>query len=184
MKSAIFLDRDDTIIKNVPYNGDPSKVELMPTAPEALKLMKELGYALFILSNQSGVGRGYITREQVKLVNQEMLRQLKEKDVTSPFTKIYNAYACPETGTNKELSYRKPLPAYVNQARDAYQLDLSRSYFIGDRVADVMCGKNAGCSSILVLTGSYKDEKDEALENADYAAKTLLEAAQWIQKVN
>ena len=172
---AIFFDRDDTIIRNVPYLGDPRLVELLPGATETLKKLQAAGYLLFIISNQSGVGRGLITRDQVDQVNREMIRQLGEPF----FTSIYNSYASPE---DPYCDDRKPSPLLVFQARDEHKLDLKNSFFVGDKLIDVQCAHNAGCHSVLVLTGTHdlREEREQAAQEAEFAAKTLLEATAWI----
>jgi D-glycero-D-manno-heptose 1,7-bisphosphate phosphatase len=173
MKPAIFLDRDDTIIKNVPYLGDPSQVRILPGVPEALDHWEKAGFSLFIISNQSGVGRGLITKEQVLAVNDEMNRQLGKNF----FAAIYNCYAAPEDPWSAEE--RKPSPGLVRKAILDHDLDLTRSFMVGDRLSDVQCGKNAGCRSVLVLTGDPGKEQDEAKRVADFIADGLLQAAEW-----
>ncbi|HPG40956.1 MAG TPA: HAD family hydrolase [bacterium] len=144
MNKAIFLDRDNTIIKDVPYNGDPAKVELVPGVTEALTILQKNGYLLIIISNQSGVGRGMITKEQVRLVNDEMIRKLGK----NYFTDIFICCDDPERPVE---NCRKPSPEMIFRARDKYDIDLSRSFFIGDKEEDVQAGHNAGCTSIRFL---------------------------------
>jgi D-glycero-D-manno-heptose 1,7-bisphosphate phosphatase len=172
-KRAVFFDRDDTLIKNVPYLGDPAQVRLMPHAKESLDQLQKEGYLLFIVSNQSGVGRGYITREQVHAVNQEMLRQLG----APYFQEIYSAFSAPGDAIDDG---RKPNPKLVLDAASRYEIDLAQSYFVGDRLADVRCAKNAGCQSILLMTGDYHEEKSDASSEANHVAHSLDEATRWI----
>lgn len=170
---AVFFDRDDTLIKNVPYLGDPSLVSLMPHARESLEILQKNGFKLFVVSNQSGVGRGYITQEQVHAVNQEMIRQLGE----SYFTAIYSAFSAPGSLLDDG---RKPNPKLVLEAAEEYKLNLAESYFIGDRLSDMQCARNAGCQAILLLTGDYQDEKSEAGNQAHFIAHSLEMATDWI----
>lgn len=170
--SAIFFDRDDTLIINVPYNGDPKKVSLMPNVPEALALLHHEGIPLFIASNQSGVGRGYITREDVAQVNQEMFRQLRQ----NYFTEVLNCYA---TDTADDPC-RKPAPGMLQDAAVRHGLDLKKCFMVGDRLTDIQCGRNAGCKTVLVLGGSYVAESVEAKKIANHTASDLLAAAKWI----
>lgn len=172
-KKAVFFDRDNTIIKNIPYLGDPTKVELLPYAKQALNLLKRHGYELFIISNQSGVGRGLITKDQVHAVNKEMERQLGD----SFFSGIYCCYDTPE---NPVENFRKPSPLILQQASEEHGLDLQKSFFVGDKYIDVLTGKNAGCQSVLVLIGYEEEGQAEATKSADFVAKNLLEAAKWI----
>ncbi|NJK90580.1 MAG: HAD family hydrolase [Blastochloris sp.] len=173
MKRAVFLDRDDTIIRNVPYLGDPARVELMPGAREGLILLREAGWPLYIVSNQSGVGRGLITKQQVRAVNEAM----EEKLGGGYFADYYLCYAAPDDPYGAEE--RKPSPAMLQQAAQEHDLDLRGSVMIGDRGSDVMCGKNAGCVSILVLGHSGGDDVEEARKEADFVARDLQEAAMW-----
>lgn len=172
-KPAVFFDRDDTLMRNVPYLGDPSKVQLFPGVSDALDKLDHAGFALVIVSNQSGVGRGLITIEQVALVTEEMQRQLGD----SYFTGIYNCYAAPgQPGDD----IRKPSPALLQQAALAHDLDLKKSFMVGDRLSDILCGKNAGCKSVLVLTGPSSPEREVARDEADFVASDLIEASEWI----
>ncbi len=170
---AVFFDRDDTLIKNVPYLGDPSLVSLMPFAQESLERLQKNGFKLFIVSNQSGVGRGYITQEQVHAVNKEMLKQLG----ANFFTEIYSAFSAPGSLLDDG---RKPNPKLVLEAANRYEIDLKKSYFIGDRLSDIQCAHNAGCHAVLLLTGDYHEEKAAASDLAQFIAHSLEEATQWI----
>lgn len=172
-KPAVFFDRDDTLIKNIPYLGDPSLVSLMPEARESLEKLQSHQFKLFVVSNQSGVGRGYITQEQVHAVNQEMVKQLG----SDFFTEIYSAFSAPGSLFDDG---RKPNPKLVLEAADCYEIDLTRSYFIGDRLSDMQCARNAGCHAVLLLTGDYQDEKSEASAISDFIAHSLKEAIDWI----
>ncbi len=173
-RPAVFFDRDDTLIRNVPYNGDPEQVELLPGARQALHELQEAGFALFIISNQSGVGRGLISPADVEAVNREMVRQLG----ADFFQGIYLCYAAPD---QPDHNRRKPHPGMVWQARDEHDLDLQRSFFVGDKLIDIQCGRNSGCHSVL-LDNPHDDPADRtaARAAADYTAITLPEAARWI----
>jgi D-glycero-D-manno-heptose 1,7-bisphosphate phosphatase len=171
---AVFLDRDDTLIRNVPYLGDPSKVELLPTVREALEALGRAGFRMFVASNQSGVGRGLITTEQVAAVNAEMARQMGGSWVEG----YYNCYAAPEDSAGAED--RKPAPGLLLRAASERGLDLKKSFMVGDRLSDIQCGKNAGCRSVLVLTAPDRDCLEQAKAEADCTVATLKEAADWI----
>jgi D-glycero-D-manno-heptose 1,7-bisphosphate phosphatase len=169
---AIFFDRDDTVIVNVPYLGDPAGVRLCPHAPEAISLLRDAGFLLFIVSNQSGVGRGLITREQVAAVGAEMHRQLGHV-----FNGIYNSYVTPEDPNGTD---RKPSPELVLRAAQEHNLDLSNSFFVGDKRIDIECGRNSGTRTVLVMTGTEPEAREGADQLADFIAQDLREAAQWI----
>jgi D-glycero-D-manno-heptose 1,7-bisphosphate phosphatase len=180
---AVFLDRDDTLMVNVPYLGDPSRVEIFPEAAASLYALRKCGFLLFVVSNQSGVGRGLITRDQVFAVNAELKRQL-DGDYIHAF---YNSFATPD---DPYATDRKPSPELLLEAARVHDLDLAASYFIGDRLSDIECGLNAGCRTVLLThaKSSRKESSDQedavARAKAHYIAATLTEAANWIQEVS
>jgi D-glycero-D-manno-heptose 1,7-bisphosphate phosphatase len=173
---AVFFDRDDTLMENVPYLGDPGRVRLLPGAPEAIRALELAGFVLFIVTNQSGVGRGLLTPEQVRAVNEETIRQLGHP----AFREIYNAFAHPGGNGGHPLSDRKPSPQLLYRAAREHGIDLKRSFFVGDRLGDVLCGRNAGCRTALVRTGENAREWGRAARMADFAADSLPEVAAWI----
>jgi D-glycero-D-manno-heptose 1,7-bisphosphate phosphatase len=180
---AVFLDRDDTLMVNVPYLGDPALVEIFPEAAKALYTLRQAGFLLFVVSNQSGVGRGLITRDQVSAVNAEMKRQL-DGDYIHAF---FHSYATPD---DPYATDRKPSPELLLQAAKVHDLDLAGSFFIGDRLSDIECGLNAGCRTVLLThaKSSRKENSDEedavARVKAHYIAADLSEAARWIEEVS
>jgi D-glycero-D-manno-heptose 1,7-bisphosphate phosphatase len=174
MKRAVFLDRDDTLIVNVPYLGDPSRVTLCAGAQSAVMRWKEAGFTLVLVSNQSGVGRGLITKEQVDDVNREMYRQLQ----VDGFDGEYFCYAAPGDPYGSEE--RKPSPILLERASRELDIDLSASFMVGDKGLDVECGHRAGCRSVLVLTGENSSSREAAQAQADYVATDVGAAADWI----
>lgn len=173
---AVFFDRDGTLIENVPYNRDPSKVVLMPQARETLIRLREEGFTLFVVSNQSAVGRGWVTKEDVAQVNGAM-HQLLGEDF---FKKVYLCYAAPEDPYSQR---RKPSPEMILEAKEEFGIDLSKSFMIGDRLVDVECGQNAGCRSIWLFSKTCDEaEAVEARRKADFTATELKEAADWMLK--
>jgi len=148
MKCAVFLDRDGTIIEDKDHSSDPDHVVLFPGAAEAMKGLQDAGFKLFIVSNQSGVGRGYFTLADVEHVNQRLVELLAREGVR--FEKIYVAPEAPEQPGRG----RKPSPQFLFDARDEFGIDLAQSYMVGDKTSDLECGWNAGVrKSILVRTG-------------------------------
>jgi D-glycero-D-manno-heptose 1,7-bisphosphate phosphatase len=180
---AVFLDRDDTLMVNVPYLGDPTLVEIFPEAAAALYALRKADFLLFVVSNQSGVGRGLITRDQVFAVNAEMKRQLNGDYIHA----FFHSYAAPD---DPYATDRKPSPELLLQAAKAHDLDLAGSFFIGDRLSDIECGLNAGCRTILLThaNSSRKENTDQedavARLKAHYIASTLTEAVNWILEVS
>jgi len=148
IKRAVFLDRDGTINVDRNYLSDPAQLELIPGAAQALRRLGAAGFLLFIVTNQSGIGRGYYTLEDMERVNARLCQMLAAEGVR--FEKIYFAPEAPE----KPSRGRKPSPEFLFDARDQFGLDLGLSYMIGDKLIDLQCGWNAGVKqSVLVRTG-------------------------------
>jgi D-glycero-D-manno-heptose 1,7-bisphosphate phosphatase len=148
MNRAVFLDRDGTMIAEKNYLCRPEDVEIFPATPAGLKRLAGAGFKLFIVSNQSGIGRGYFTLADVERVNEHLCGELARGGVR--FEKIYIA---PEKPGDPSRG-RKPSPQFLFDARDEFGLDLAQSYVIGDKLIDLECGWNAGVKkSILVRTG-------------------------------
>src|SRR3974390_1213188 len=147
MAPAVFLDRDGTLIEERNYLSRPEDVAIFPGVGPALKRLQDMGFKLFIISNQSGVGRGYFTLADVDRVNQHLCQGLAADSVR--FEKIYIAPEKPDEPSHG----RKPSPQFLFDARDEFGLDLAQSYLIGDKLSDLECGCNAGVKkNILVRT--------------------------------
>ncbi|MGA2789090.1 MAG: HAD family hydrolase [Verrucomicrobiota bacterium] len=177
MNRAVFLDRDGTLIVEKNYLRRPEDVVILPGAAAGLKRLGDAGFRLFIVSNQSGVGRGYFTLADVERVNEHLGRELAQAGVR--LEKIYFAPEAPDQPSRG----RKPSPQFLFDARDEFGVDLARSFMIGDKLIDLECGWNAGAKqSILVRTGyGAKLEKVEAekLKRA-VVVDDLPGAADWI----
>ena len=174
---AVFLDRDGTLIEEKEYLSDPENVVPFAGAAEALLSLQAAGFKLFVVTNQSGVGRGYYTMRDVQRVNDRMTQFFAQSGVR--FEKIYIAPEAP----GQPSRGRKPSPQFLLDARDEFGLDLPASYFIGDKLLDLECGWNAGVKqSILVRTGygrKLEQEHPDRLGNA-VIADDLPAAAKWI----
>lgn len=173
---AIFFDRDGTLIVEKEYLSDPALVEVFAQGA-ALKQVGDAGFQFFIVTNQSGVGRGYFTMDDVDKVNVRVLEELSRHGVT--FQKIYIAPEAPDQPSRG----RKPSPQFLFDARDEFGIDLASSYMIGDKLIDLECGWNAGVrASILVRTG-YGAEVERQHASRLARAKVvddLTAAADWI----
>lgn len=152
MNRAVFLDRDGTVIAEKEYLHKVEDVQILPGAGAALKQLQDAGFQLFIISNQSGVGRGYFTLADVEKVNEHMGSELARAGVR--FQKIYIAPEAPEAPSRG----RKPSPQFLFDARDEFDLALSESYLIGDKLIDLECGWNAGVKKCLLLRTGYGAE--------------------------
>src|SRR5258705_13431304 len=148
MKRAVFLDRDGTLIEDKDYLHRPEDVVIFPGVVEALKRLQDAGLLLFIVTNQSGIGRGYFTMEDCENVHRHIEQKLGQAGVR--LAKIYIAPEAPDRPSRG----RKPSPKFLFDARDEFGVDLGQSYFVGDKLIDLECGWNARVKkSILVRTG-------------------------------
>jgi len=177
MKRAVFLDRDGTLNVDKQYLSDPEQLELIPGVGPALKRLQDAGFLLIIVTNQSGIGRGYYTEENMHAVNRRLIALLAPLGVR--FTKIYYSPESPE----QPSVGRKPSPAFLFAARDDLAVDLARSFMVGDKVIDLECGWNAGVQqSLLVRTGYGAAVEQKLGERAARAVVVddLSAAAAWI----
>ena len=179
---AVFLDRDGTLNEDPGYLGDPGKVKLLPFVGEVLtRLKNEFNYFLIVISNQSGIARGLITTEQVEQVNEKINTLLIEFKVS--IDKFYYCPFHPDFSTAEECSCRKPSTEMVEKAVEEFNIDLSKSFFIGDSTTDIECGMNAGIKTILVKTGYgretlYMLQKENKIPN--FVADNFLDAGNFI----
>ncbi len=144
---AVFFDRDGTLIVDKHYLKDPEGVEFIKGAPECVAALKRAGYKIIVISNQSGIARGLLTHENVKSIHSAMNVILKKTE--SEIDAFYYCAHHPDYSSSEECSCRKPSPEMVLKAARDYGIDLSRSFFIGDKDIDVECGFNAGTRPIL-----------------------------------
>lgn len=177
MTAAVFLDRDGTLIAEKNYLSKVEDVTVFPGAAAALKRLQDAGFKLFIVSNQSGVGRGYFTLADVERVNGHIASIFAAEGVL--FEKIYVAPEAP----GQPSRGRKPSPQFLFDAREEFALDLARSYVIGDKLIDLECGWNAGVRRSLLVRTGYGAELERSGRNIPAAAVVvddLKTAADWI----
>ncbi len=171
-RAAVFLDRDGTLMEEVDYCGDPAKVRVLPGVPTALKALKTLGFRLVIVTNQSGIGRGYFSEQDFQNVQEKLLSQMGAPGV------IDATYHCPDAPDHAG-DRRKPASGMILEAVRDLDLDPARSFIVGDTCADVLCGHHSGLAgSILVLTGHGPEEAGKC--QPDHIAKDFAAAAAWI----
>jgi D-glycero-D-manno-heptose 1,7-bisphosphate phosphatase len=182
MKPAVFLDKDGTVVVDVPYNVDPDLMQLMPHAGEALRHLVREEFTIVVVSNQSGVARGLFPISALPGVENQLREMLQEERV-----KLAGFYYCPhhEQGSVAEFAVtcecRKPQPGLLNAAARELDLDLERSWLIGDILDDVEAGHRAGCRAILLEPGGETEWNFEnPLRRPDFVATDLLEAARYI----
>jgi D-glycero-D-manno-heptose 1,7-bisphosphate phosphatase len=168
LRPAVFFDRDGTLMEDAHYCADPALVKVFAGVPEVLHRLKEAGFGVFVVTNQSGIGRGLITEAQYRTVQEEFLRQAGRDWIDA-------SYYCPDA-PGVPSKCRKPEPGMVLAAAAEHHIDLAASYFVGDKCADIECGRRAGTRTVLVLTG-YGSEQRCA---ANLVCRDAVEAAERI----
>jgi D-glycero-D-manno-heptose 1,7-bisphosphate phosphatase len=151
---AVFLDKDGTLIENVPYNVDPQKIKFMDDVIPGVKKLSLAGFRLIIVTNQSGVARGFFHEDDVKQVGRHIEKVFKQNGVP-----LLDFYYCPHHPDGNVPAYkeicacRKPAEGLLLKAKLEHDVDLPRSWFIGDILDDVESGRRAGCRTILINNG-------------------------------
>ena len=176
-RRAIFIDRDGTLILDKDYLHKPDEVQFIEGAIAALKRASDAGFVIIMVTNQSGIGRGYFTLADVETVHAHIIKKLAAQNVS--FLEIYIAPEAPDAPSRG----RKPSPQFLFDARDAHEIDLARSYIIGDKLIHLECGWNAGVrKSIRVRTGygaNVETSEKEKLHNA-IVVDDICAAVNWI----
>lgn len=176
--AAVFLDKDGTVLEDVPYSVDESKMRVLQGAAEGLRLLASSGYRLLVVSNQSGVARGHFPERALVAVERRLREMLAELGV--PLEGVYFCPHHPEGVVPRyavSCSCRKPQPGLILRAADEHGLDVARSWMIGDILDDVEAGRRAGCRTVLIDNGNETEWKISAERRPDHAAKDLLQAA-------
>ena len=179
--AAVFIDKDGTLIDNVPYNVDPALIRLSHRAGEALALLKQQGYRLFIVSNQSGVARGYFPESAVEGVKRRLAELLSEHGVA-----LDGFYYCPHHPKGsvpeytRECDCRKPASGMLQAAAREHGVALERSWMIGDILDDVEAGHRAGCRSVLIDNGNETEWEASPQRKPDHVVADMYEAARVI----
>lgn len=184
-KGAVFLDRDGTISEEVGYISNLDQFQLMPKSAEAVKLMNERGLKVIVVTNQAGVAKGYFPEEMVSRVHKKM-----EKILSDQGAFLDGIYYCPHHPEGivetyrKKCECRKPASGLLRQASEEHGIDISSSYMVGDKMADVECAHQIGVKGVLVLTGYGKDElkkiEGAKIRRPEYVADDIFDAVKWI----
>lgn len=180
-RRAVFLDRDGTINQEVGYISRPEDVRLIPGSARAIASLNQAGLAVIVVSNQSGLARGYFSLDEMLAVQAEVERQLAEFEA-----RLDGFYYCPHHPRGEvahlavECECRKPKPGMILRAALEHGLDLAGSYMVGDRWRDAACGQEAGLTAIMVATGHPGDPERAIRVRPDHRAADLAEAAAWI----
>lgn len=165
---AVFFDRDGTLIRDVGYPSAPHDVQVLPQVVEGLRLLRQTGYLLVIISNQSGIGRGYFSETELQRVHERVVTLFSDEGVT-----FDGAYFCPHAPEDG-CECRKPQPGMLRLAAEELEIDLARSVMIGDKPSDVIAGQRAGCRTVLL------GETAPPACTPDAVAPDVLAASQWI----
>ncbi len=181
MTKAVFLDRDGTVNEEVNYLSELEQVKILPRSARAIKLLNEHNFKTIIITNQSGVARGYFSIQRLEDINNHLKNELLREGGI-----IDAIYYCPHH-PDEGCSCRKPETGLLEKAAGVFDIDLALSYIIGDRLNDLETGRRVGCGTVLVLTGYGAGEAKE-VENwnfqPDHIAQDLHDAVLWILAQN
>jgi D-glycero-D-manno-heptose 1,7-bisphosphate phosphatase len=169
-RPAVFLDRDGTLIEDIGYLRNPNDVRLLPGAAEALRELEEQGFLLVVVTNQSGIGRGLLSPADAEAVGRRFLACLEQQGAH-----VHGVYVCPHVPT-AQCACRKPAPGMLFQAASEHDVDLARSFSVGDKACDIEAGQRAGCSTILLSFCRAAPVPTAS----DYTARSWPEAVAWI----
>ena len=181
MRRAIFLDRDGTINVEKEYLHRAEEFEFINGAPQAVRILNEAGFFVVVVTNQSGVARGYYSEEDVEMLHRHIDRELGKVGA-----RVDAWFYCPHHlqgngGYALECDCRKPLPGMLLEAARRYGIDLAASLMVGDKLDDIKAGIAAGCRSILVRTG-YGASEESRIPGGTEVYDNLLEAVQTITR--
>lgn len=182
-KKAIFLDRDDTLIKDPGYISDPNQVALLDGVPEALQAFRKMGFQLVLVTNQSAVARGIITEQQLQSIHERLDSLLAQQNC-----QLDNIYYCPYHPDGTVEKYRqtsvdrKPNPGMLLKAAKDMKLNLETSWCIGDRISDIEAGARAGCRTIMISKTSPVSDATADSQKPDFIAVNLREAVNIVKQ--
>ena len=180
---AVFLDRDGTVNVEENYISSPDQLQLIPRAGTAIRELNKLGTRVFIITNQSGVARGYFSEAAVHDIHEALRALLKKEDAF-----VDDFFYCPHLPGAEVERYnivcdcRKPKPGMLLQAQHQYTVDLRRSFVVGDRCIDIAAGKAVGAGTVMVSTGYGTQEILNCRNQPDFFAHDLLDGVQYIKQ--
>jgi histidinol-phosphate phosphatase family protein len=176
---AVFLDKDGTLVEDVPYNIDPALLQFTPRAVDGLRLLQSHGYLLIVVTNQPGIALGHFDRAGLARLQGALTQMLADEGVT-----LHGFYACPHAAPadpkRPNCLCRKPAPGLLRQGAQAHHVDLRRSWMVGDILHDIEAGRRAGCRTVLLDVGNETQWQMSPLREPHYRCHNLLEAAEAI----
>lgn len=170
----MFLDRDGVLVKERDYLRDPSQLAILPGVPKAMKDLRAAGFKLVVVTNQSGVARGYFSLTTLGKIHRELKRRLAKSGAK------WDALYFSPHGPDSAHPWRKPGIGMLKAAKKRFQLDLETCYLVGDTTADVQTALNAGCTPILVRTGHGGRDGKYSTAKPAKVCRDLAAAARWI----
>ncbi|HWB91792.1 MAG TPA: HAD family hydrolase, partial [Puia sp.] len=175
---AIFLDKDGTLVEDVPYNIDPERISLLPGVIRGLSALQHAGFMLVLITNQSGIVLGYFTEPELRNALEHLRDLLAAQDIH-----LTASYYCPHAPDIQSCDCRKPQPGLLLRAARELDLDLQNSWMIGDILDDVEAGRRAGCHTVLIDNGNETEWLRSDLRTPDITAKDLAAAAASILRI-
>ncbi len=173
-RRAVFIDRDDTLCKDVPYCKRPEDLKLLPGAGAAVRKLNTSGFLVVVVTNQSGIARGILTEDDLHKIHEKM-----KKDLASNGAHVDGIYYCPHHPDDR-CACRKPRPLLLEKAVKDLDIQLDGSYVVGDRLLDMELARVIGITGVLVLPPKPLEETDEAKKISTHIAENLESAVKWI----
>lgn len=175
---AVFVDRDGTINVNVHYLDDPDKFEMYLGVGEGVKKLKDSGFKVIVITNQSGIARGYFTKKQLSNIHEKMRKEFQKFDI-----ELDGIYYCPHH-PDDNCNCRKPNTELFEKAVKEHNIEIKKSYMLGDKIPDISAAKKIGAGAILIpephLKGKLLSKNNDWESNPDYIADDFLDAVEWI----
>lgn len=183
-KKAIFLDKDGTLVRDIPYNADPRKIELLSDVGEGLRRLSAMGYSFFVVTNQAGVAKGFFKEDALTAVEHKLSELLSSHGIS-----LSGFYYCPHHPLGAVPAYakmckcRKPMPGMLLEAALNHGISLDQSWMVGDILDDVEAGNRAGCRTVLIDGNAHERTKIAGrYQQPSYIADNFGEAADLIVK--
>lgn len=177
-RRAVFLDKDGTLVEDLPYNVDPERLRFTPRALPALRLLQAQGWLLVVVSNQPGIALGRFDAAALARLAEGLRQQLADAGIT-----LHGFYACPHAArdpSRPDCTCRKPAPGLLQRAAGEHGISLAASWMVGDILHDIEAGRRAGCRTVLLDVGHETEWQLSRWREPHHRAADLLEAAQWI----